>query len=352
MINVMKPKMPNSAGLLGYLKQIDEAGVYSNFGPLSKQLIARLSDYFGVDQTQIVLMSNATLALQGSITILSERGAGRDISMPSWTFTASASAAVLSGCNPLFVDVDEDWRVMDSVSSDFAIDVLPFGDSLRHPGTSSLKAPWQVIDGAASFDSLYKGVGNLPNESVLVVSMHATKLLGAGEGGICIASSIEIANELRVWSNFGFDGTRESRRIGTNSKISEYAAAVALASLDSWPETREILEKNRLKALEISNSLGLSVSSSMTSGFVSPYWIVKFDSPTNRELVETKLWKNNIETRHWWAKGCHAMEAYKSIKCSDLSNTIRAAEVSLGLPFHAYLTNSDFDQIFRVLSDT
>jgi dTDP-4-amino-4,6-dideoxygalactose transaminase len=343
--------MPKSEALLGYLNQIDEAGIYSNFGPLSKQLIARLSDYFGVDEARIVLMSNATLALQGSISILSERGAGKLISMPSWTFTASASAAVLSGCDPLFVDIDQDWRVVDSDSSDFTMDVLPFGDSLRQVGNSSLSASWQVIDGAASFDSLYKGVGNLPKESVVVVSMHATKLLGAGEGGICIASSTEIANELRVWSNFGFDGTRDSRRIGTNSKISEYAAAVALASLDSWPKTREILEKKRLKALEVSNSLSLSVSGSMKNGFVSPYWILKFDSPAYRNLVEERLRENNIETRHWWAKGCHAMEAYKSIKCLDLSSTIWAADTSLGLPFHAYLTDADFDLIFQVLSD-
>ena len=66
---------------------------------------------------------------------------------------------------------------------------------------------------------------------------------------------------------------------------------------------------------------------------------------------ERLLRENNIETRHWWAKGCHAMEAYKSIKCLDLSSTIWAADTSLGLPFHAYLTDADFDQIFQVLSD-
>ena len=343
--------MPAASSLLEYLSQIDEAGIYSNFGPLSKRLISRLGDYFDVDESKIVLMSNATLALQGSISILSEQGAGKLLSMPSWTFTASASAAVFSGCDPIFVDIDDDWRVQNSDSSNFAMDVLPFGDSLRNSETSSLSARWQVIDGAASFDSLHKDARSLPDESVLVVSMHATKLLGAGEGGICIASSAEIANELRVWSNFGFDGTRDSRRIGTNSKLSEYAAAVALASLDSWSETREILELNRLKALEVSNSLRLSVSDSMKNGFVSPYWIVKFDSPAHRDLAEQKLRVNNIETRHWWAEGCHAMEAYKSIKRLDLSRTIQAAETSLGLPFHAYLTNADFDQIHKVLSD-
>ena len=351
MINVMKPRMPSASALIGYLNQIDESGIYSNFGPLSKKLISRLGAYFDVDDAQIVLMSNATLALQGSISILSERGAGNSISLPSWTFTASASAAVLSGCEPMFVDIDEDWRVLNSNTGGFVLDVLPFGDSLRASTSSEFSATSQVIDGAASFDSLYKSASNLPKESVLVVSMHATKLLGAGEGGVCIASSLEIANELRAWSNFGFDETRNSKRIGTNSKLSEYAAAVALASLDSWPETREILESNRLKALEISNALGFSVHNSMKNGFISPYWILKFDSHAYRDHIEETLRAQSIETRHWWASGCHAMEAYKSIKCSDLSKTVWASQTSLGLPFHAYLSKSDFDHIFNVLSD-
>ena len=348
---MMKPKMPNASALLKYLTQIDESGIYSNFGPLSKKLISRLGSYFDVEDEQIVLMSNATLALQGAISILSERGAGNSISLPSWTFTASASAAVLSGCDPIFVDIDEDWRVLNSNTGGFVLDVLPFGDSLRASTHSSFSANSHVIDGAASFDSLYKSAGNLPNESVLVVSMHATKLLGAGEGGVCIASSVEIANELRAWSNFGFDGARISRRIGTNSKLSEYAAAVALASLDSWPETREILESSRLKALEISNTLGFSVHNSMNNGFISPYWILKFDSHEYRDHIEERLRKQSIETRHWWGSGCHTMDAYKSIKCLDLSRTVWASQTSLGLPFHAYLSNADFDHIFNVLSD-
>ena len=52
--------MPKSGALLGYLNQIDEVGIYSNFGPLSKHLTSRVGDYFGVDEARIVLMTNAT----------------------------------------------------------------------------------------------------------------------------------------------------------------------------------------------------------------------------------------------------------------------------------------------------
>jgi dTDP-4-amino-4,6-dideoxygalactose transaminase len=351
MIRVMKPKMPNISDLTPYLKQIDDLGIYSNYGPLSKLLIARLSAYFAVDEEQIVLMSNATLGLLGSISILKESGASNQILMPSWTFTASASAAVFAGCEITFEDIDSDWRVINPRSGDFALDVLPFGDSLRDPINSPLNAQWQVIDGAASFDALKESGGKIPENSILVVSMHATKLVGAGEGGICIASSRDLARELKAWSNFGFDGNRNSNRIGTNSKLSEYAAAVALASLDCWVSTREILEKQRMTALEISKTLKIPVVNSMQSGHVSPYWILKFDAPDDKDKVCNSFAKWNIESRDWWGSGCHTMEAYSSLNRSDLSNTVWASKTSLGLPFHAYLTEKDFELIFKALSE-
>lgn len=343
--------MPKANDLSIYLQQIDDSGIYSNFGPLSSSLITRLSDYFGVQEDQIVLMNNATMGLLGSISILSESGAGKHISLPSWTFTASASAAIFSGCEAVFDDIDEDWRIRNSIKNAFVLDVLPFGDALRDVKVSPLNANYQVIDGAASFDALHHVGNSLPENSILVVSMHATKLVGAGEGGICIASSPEIASELKAWANFGFDGGRTSRRVGTNSKISEYAAAVALASLDCWEGTRSILNQQRLTALNISNSLGFSVIDSMTKGHISPYWILKFDSPETKGRVVNSFLKNEIETRDWWGSGCHTMEAYKSIEHGDLSKTVWASKTSLGLPFHAYLSAQDFELIFKALSD-
>jgi dTDP-4-amino-4,6-dideoxygalactose transaminase len=351
MINLMKPRMPLSADLSIYLQKIDDSGVYSNFGPLSSLLISRLSDYFGVEEDQVVLMSNATLGLLGSISILSESGAGSHISLPSWTFTASASAALLAGCKARFEDIDDDWRVMDSSENAFLLDVLPFGDTLREASDTSPKTKFHVIDGAASFDALHNNGRNIPENSVLVISMHATKLVGAGEGGICIASSVEFAKELKSWSNFGFDGSRTSRRIGTNSKLSEYAAAVALASLDCWHDTREVLDKNRSIALDISRTLGFSVINSMTNGHVSPYWIMKFDSPEVKNAVVDSFSSHDIETRDWWGLGCHTMAAYETIERADLSKTVWASKTSLGLPFHAYLTDKDFELIFKALSD-
>jgi dTDP-4-amino-4,6-dideoxygalactose transaminase len=133
--------------------------------------------------------------------------------------------------------------------------------------------------------------------------------------------------------------------------LSEYAAAVALASLDCWYDTREVLNKNRLIALDISRTLGFSVINSMTEGHVSPYWILKSESPEIKNRLVDSFFSRGIETRDWWGSGCHTMDAYKTIERADLSNTVWASKTSLGLPFHAYLTDQDFELIFKALSD-
>ncbi len=342
--------MPQAKDVLPYLQQIDDSRVYSNFGPLSSLLISRLASYFCVSTDCVVLMSNATLALQGSLSVLSANGAGKNIVMPSWTFTASASAAILAGLNVEFADIDQEWRVKTTADDAFVLDVLPFGESLRDDCTSLMTEKWQVIDGAASFDALRGAAKNLSEKSILVVSMHATKLLGAGEGGVCITGSADVARELKAWSNFGFNGSRDSKSIGTNSKLSEYTAAVALASLDLWSETKAILSDSLRKAMAVSSACKLPVISSMSKNYISPYWIVNFESRQHRDGALEKLSLNDIETRTWWGSGCHNMKAFQSIRCRDLQNTEWAAATSLGLPFHSYLTDDDYKIIQKVLT--
>jgi hypothetical protein len=89
-----------------------------------------------------------------------------------------------------------------------------------------------VIDAAAGFDA--PPPGRIPT----VVSLHPTKILGAGEGGFIVAPDKALVVEIERRSNFGFIGGREARVAATSAKLNEYNAIVALASLDVWPETR------------------------------------------------------------------------------------------------------------------
>lgn len=108
-----------------------------------------------------------------------------------------------------------------------------------------------VIDAASSFGTktleeathFGKGFGG-----AVVFSFHATKSFGIGEGGLVYSMDQELIKRIRQAGNFGFSSNRESVIQGLNSKMSEYTAAIALATLDQFPPYRRI-ERRFMKCI-------------------------------------------------------------------------------------------------------
>jgi dTDP-4-amino-4,6-dideoxygalactose transaminase len=344
MIPILVPKVPTADIILPYLRRIDLNRVYSNGGPLQSELIARIANHFQVDSSMVAIVANATLALEGAISTAPTTNTLWE--SPSWTFTATPAAILGSGAKLVFADVDEEWRIAPTYVSGNLVDVLPFGKGLDFERLDLTSLECLVIDAAASFDSLspIKFPSGLP--TAIVISMHATKVFPAGEGGIFISNDIEWAHRLRKWSNFGMGSDRISEFVGTNAKLSEFGSAVGLATLDSWPSIRSDFEKISLQILEVSKRLELNCFTPHGKS-ISSYWILRdLDPLFKHEII--KLFKvRGIATRDWWASGCHKMPAYKGFMEEEgsLKNTEYSTTTSLGLPFFSEMTQRQLDEI-------
>ncbi len=354
LIPVLIPDMPQLEDIERYLRIIDNQRRYSNFGILHEELSTRLADYFAISQDSVCLVSNATVGL---IAALSNSGLpeGSSVEVPSFTFTASVAAVLGSCMKPVLVDVDDELRAIPSNQRRVIMDVLPFGAGLREASWYE-EFEFNVIDAAASFDAL-KDFGKhfLPQARyVIVLSLHATKLLGAGEGGVVISNDFEIIKRIKNWSNFGFDATtkeRDSRNLGTNAKMSEYSCAVALGSLDRWPQVRSGYMTNAKIAAEYSQAAGLRVHSAMTQDLATPYWIVIDESDSRIQSLFALSVKQKVETRKWWEEGCHKMAAYSTLERNELKNTEHVSKRYLGLPFHNFITLESWKRIEALLGD-
>ena len=347
----MVPKLPTYEELAPYFKTIDKNRFYSNFGPLNEELISRLAIYFNVNTSDLHTVSNATQGINGAIQILNGYEIHREEEfwdLPSWTFAATPAGILQANAKGRFCDVDDDWRVIPSFSTNKMIDVLPFGDALRTnliPSTYKYK----IIDGAASFDAL-RNIGNrLDANTILVISMHATKLLAGGEGGIVITKNREWSDLFHSWTNFGFVNSRNSANKGTNAKISEYTAAITLASLDQWESTKDKIMKNSRLALEITRDLNLTSNPSLQAGFATPYWIIKCKSVEQKVKFVSSLSVADVQYRDWWESGCHRMEAFANIRRNVLIHSELLAATTIGLPFHFYMEEKDFALIHSLL---
>jgi len=348
-IPILIPAAPNTSELSKYLRQIDKSRRYSNFGPMYSKLVFEFSRYFNISENNIVLMANATMALVGAINTATARN--KLWATPSWTFTATPAAILQSGGRPKFVDVDDSWRAKFEANYSNTIDVLPFGDKPRI-NFNYTNEEVLIVDAAASFDALKNIMFDDSRSIAYIVSLHATKLMSAGEGGIFLTNDSNWASRVRAWSNFGFkDDTRISKEIGINAKLSEYNAAVGLASLNQWPINRRKILNLSAKVQNICRSLDLKISPAMSNGLATPYWIIELNSKKLKSKLESEFKKYNIETRDWWGNGCSLMPAYAKFKAEKLENTLHLTGTTLGLPFHLYLSKENLSRIEKILSE-
>lgn len=357
---VLRPLLPTAEKLLPYLHQIDGNRWYTNYGPLVQRFEASLAKHFMVGPNELTTSTNATLALSQTLLALGVT-AGSACVMPAWTFVATPAAAIWAGLEPCFVDVDAaTWlitpdqvrKVMQTRQVGAVIVVSVFGAPLDLAAwddfSSSTGIP-VVIDAAAGFDG-FAGCGPNVNSTPVVISLHATKVSGIGEGAAVITRDAKLTSRIRSLGNFGFDGGRDAQVCGTNSKMSEYTAAIGLAFLAEWPERRRgWAEITNAFAIEVNAIAGLKMAPGFNQGWISSYGLIELPSWVSADTVMRVMRDEGVETRQWWGQGCHKQSAYKHFWKGSLSETDRLGEQTLGLPFWLGMTIGDVGKVFEIL---
>jgi dTDP-4-amino-4,6-dideoxygalactose transaminase len=175
-------------------------------------------------------------------------------------------------------------------------------------------------------------------------------LISSGEGGIFVSFDEDWVTNIRRWSNFGFDTSRSAASVGINAKMSEYSAAVGLASLEAWDREQDKMMEVSAWAKFVSLRANLKVQPSLEKNPHAPYWIVWSDSKECIEDLIQRCRAKGVETRRWWEFGCHKMAIFKEIvTSSNLQTTKFLAANSIGLPFFADLTMNEREVIEEAL---
>jgi dTDP-4-amino-4,6-dideoxygalactose transaminase len=345
-IPVLRPRLPPLAALAPYIERIDACRVYANFGPLVRELEERLAGRHGVPPAGLVTVANATLGLTAAIAAQGTPARSLCL-MPAWTFIASPLAALSAGLTPLFLDVAADWvlhpEAVEAVLGGLpgpvgaVMPVAPFGQPIAPARWDAFRARTGiavVIDAAAGFDAA------TPGDVPTVVSLHATKALGAGEGGYVMSRDAGLIRKVQTYSAFGFYGSRKAQLPGFNAKMSEYSAAVALAALDVWEATRAALV---VRAAAYGAAFAGSNLVRMQPGF-GDHWIANtcvVELPASRaEAVAAALTDDGIDSRAWWGEGAHRHPATEALPRASLQRTESLAAATLGLPFYADIPES------------
>jgi dTDP-4-amino-4,6-dideoxygalactose transaminase len=235
--------MPAPADYFSMIQEIHENGWFSNFGPFSHRLESLLLAEFGATDETCVTASSGTAGLSAALLATGRPG---PILLPAFTFPASLGAVRAAGMTPIIVDVDADeWtlsrslmeRAIAETRAQAVMLVQPFG--IRRPLDAALALCRKhdvalVIDNASGLGGPRPSDGH--GEQVFeVYSMHATKPIAVGEGGVIFAhrahdAALRAALNFALTSNQGADGPKW----GFNGKMSEFHAAVGIAQMQRY----------------------------------------------------------------------------------------------------------------------
>ncbi len=345
MIPVLVPEMPTADELAPYLREIDAARWYSNGGPLVRRLQARLSA--DVVRNPCAVVSNGTSALELALRAM-QLPAGAGVLVPAVTFVATGQAVVAAGLRPVLCDVDNaTWQLTPAIARGAAaagcsfaavVPVATFGLPCSVPawsGYANATGHRVLIDAAGA---IYEQAPSRHPDVAIAYSMHATKALGAGEGGV--VASIDHAFLSRVESLAAFGPG------GGNAKLSEYHAAVALASM-ARPAGEWRAKLASSYAANLPPEVALQAGPPQQRRTLLPVLLPK---PVQAHLAAHTLQSAGVGTRLWYRPFLDDREQFATCqRPGPLPVTGDLKMGLIGLPYHHLLTHDDVVEVCDAL---
>jgi dTDP-4-amino-4,6-dideoxygalactose transaminase len=220
------------------------------WGSLDGTFVRRLEEEFAELQgaRHGVSCVNGTMGLSVALKALGI-GPGDEVLVPPYTFIATASAALMIGAVPVFVDVDLETLLIDPSLIDAAVTprtkaIIP----VHHGGSpadmdgvmaAARRHGLKVVEDAAqAHGAAWRGrpVGAIGD--IGTFSFQSSKPINAGEGGMMLTNDDELDELLWSYRNVGRrrgGEWYEHVRLGWNLRMTEFQAAVILEQMKRMP---------------------------------------------------------------------------------------------------------------------
>lgn len=232
-----------------YIQEAIDNAQLSGNGPFNRRCAAHLESMLGA--AGVLLTHSATGALEMA-AILAGVGPGDEVIMPSFTFTTTATAFVMSGATPVFVDVRADTlnldeglveaAITDKTRAIVAMHYAGVGCDMRALADIAERHGLMLIEDAAQgFAAAVDGrpLGAIGQLGCL--SFHETKNVISGEGGALIVNDPALVERAEIIHEKGTNRRAFYRGqvdkyswvdTGSSFVLSELAAAFLWAQLE------------------------------------------------------------------------------------------------------------------------
>jgi dTDP-4-amino-4,6-dideoxygalactose transaminase len=221
-------------------------GGYPYPGPQTAEFARRFAEMQGGGHA--VPMANGTVTMEVALRAMNI-GWGDEVLVPAYTFQATAAAVMSAGAIPVIVDVDNQTYCIDPKSAQAAI--TPQTKAIIPVHLGAEMADMDAIMELAGLNNLVviedcahahgakwrgKGAGTIGHFGSF--SLQSSKTLTAGEGGVLLCRTPELAAMAASLIDCGrpHDEAEKLFTMGANYRLSEFQAALGVVGLERFPE--------------------------------------------------------------------------------------------------------------------
>ncbi|MFA9376814.1 MAG: DegT/DnrJ/EryC1/StrS family aminotransferase [Lachnotalea sp.] len=228
-----------------------------------KSFEAEFAEYIGIKHC--VGLASGLDALWIAFKILGI-GEGDEVIVQANTYIASVMGITMNGATPIFVEPDEYYNIDTSKIEEKITDktkailvVHLYGQSCKMDDVVALSKKYNlrlVEDCAQSHGAKYNGQMTGTFGDIGCFSFYPSKNLGAfGDAGAIVTNDAQIAEDFRVYRNYGSEKRYYNKVVGTNSRLDEIQAGLLRVRLSHMDElTQEKIAIANRYSRELNNA--------------------------------------------------------------------------------------------------
>lgn len=288
-------------------------------------------------------------------------GQGDEVIVQGNTYIASVMGITINGATPVFVEPDEyfnidaskiEEKITDRTKAILVVHLYGQASNMQPVVEIAQKYNLKVVeDCAQSHGAKYAGKMTGTFGDIGCFSFYPSKNLGAfGDAGAIVTNDEKLANDVKVFRNYGSEKRYYNRVVGTNSRLDEIQAGFLRVRLSHLPELESEKRKICMRYLRELNNDNIQLPK-IRDGATHIWHQFVIQTQRRQELIDY-LNEKGIGTIIHYPIPPHLSEAYQylHLEKGTLPITESYAETVLSLPLYNGMSDEEQTYVIEAIN--
>ena len=289
-------------------------------------------------------------------------GAGDEVIVQTNSYIAGVMAITINGATPVFVEPDEyfnidaakiEEKITDRTKAVLVVHLYGQASNMEPIVQLCKKYNLRLVeDCAQSHGACFNGKMTGTFGDIGCFSFYPSKNLGAfGDGGAIVTDNEQIAEDVRVFRNYGSEKRYYNKVVGANSRLDEIQAGLLRVRLSHLSELTE--EKERLSSNYQAKLRNEKIKLPKVREGASTVWHQVVIQCDERQRLINYLEEKEIGTIIHYPIPPHLSEAYQYLgyKKGDFPIAEKYADTVLSIPLYNGMTEEEQEYVIDAINN-